>query len=311
MKKTDFPSEVVATFHDLMKMEHYAVGFNFLPRHSIHSILSGKHGSKLRGRGLDFDEVRNYVPGDDVRNIDWKVTARTKKTHVKVFHEEKERPALIVVDQSNSMFFGSQHKLKSVVAAELAAIAGFRVLKSGDRIGGLVISNDEVEFVRPQRNRAAFMHFLQLIAKKNLKLAQETQKTGFSKRISDTLARVHQLVTHDFLVIVISDFVHYDEEVIKNLVKFSQHNDLIVMKVNDNMELDIPNEKLIITDGEKQIPLEGNKQQVKSKMKEYSIKKHDEFEDKMKAFNIPVLKINTEEPSQQQLRKLIGGSIKR
>ena len=118
-------------------MESMAWGFSFQARkQKVKSILGGKHSSKLRGRGLDFEEVRTYVPGDDIRNIDWKVTARTQKTHSKGFSEEKEKPALIVVDQSKSMFFGSVKRTKSVVAAELAALAAFRILKEGDRVGG-------------------------------------------------------------------------------------------------------------------------------------------------------------------------------
>jgi len=122
-------------------MEHLSRGFSLLAsKQKVRSLLGGKHASKLRGRGLDFEEVRNYVPGDDIRNIDWKVTARTQKTHSRVYSEEKEKPTLIVVDQSKSMFFGSQKRTKSVVAAELAALTAFKILKEGDRVGGIVFA---------------------------------------------------------------------------------------------------------------------------------------------------------------------------
>ena len=135
---------IFVTLQDLLAKEHSAQGFSFLAKkQKVRSVLGGKHASKLRGRGLDFEEVRNYVAGDDIRNIDWKVTARTQKTHSRVYSEEKEKPTLIVVDQSKSMFFGSQHKMKSVVAAELAALASFRILKEGDRVGGIVFADDQ------------------------------------------------------------------------------------------------------------------------------------------------------------------------
>ena len=118
------PSEIAINLSDLAKLEHLVTGFSLLPRQAVHSVLSGKHASKLRGRGLDFSEVRKYVHGDDIRNIDWKVTARTRVTHTKVFNEEKERPTFVIVDQSSSMFFASQGSVKSVLAAQLAAIAG-------------------------------------------------------------------------------------------------------------------------------------------------------------------------------------------
>ena len=111
---TKTPPEIAIELTDLTRLEHLVNDFNLLPKQAVHSALAGKHASKLRGRGLDFSEVRKYVHGDDIRNIDWKVTARTKVTHTKVFNEEKERPAFLIVDQSSSMFFASQGTVKSV-----------------------------------------------------------------------------------------------------------------------------------------------------------------------------------------------------
>ncbi len=105
-------------------------------------MLNGRHASRLRGRGLNFEELRGYLPGDDVRAIDWKVTARTGEPHVRVMTEERDRPALIVVDQRMSMFFGSQLNMKAVTAAEAAALAAFRILDQGDRVGGIVFGDD-------------------------------------------------------------------------------------------------------------------------------------------------------------------------
>ena len=89
----------------------------------MHSILAGRHASRLRGRGLNFEEIRRYLPGDDTRNMDWKVTARMRKPHVRVYTEERDRPCLLVVDQRQSMFFGTRRCMKSVAAAEVAALA--------------------------------------------------------------------------------------------------------------------------------------------------------------------------------------------
>src|SRR5687768_705876 len=97
IQPSKYPPEVVATLEDLMKYEYLIQSGNLLPAHPVYSILAGRHASKLRGRGLDFEEVRLYVPGDDIRNIDWRVTARTGQTHSKVFNEEKERPTFLVV----------------------------------------------------------------------------------------------------------------------------------------------------------------------------------------------------------------------
>ncbi|MGD8898369.1 MAG: DUF58 domain-containing protein, partial [Acidobacteriota bacterium] len=104
-----------------MALEYRAEGYSFLPRQPVHSVLAGRHASRMRGRGLNFEEIRGYLPGDDIRTIDWKVTARTREPHVRVYTEERDRPALLLVDQRQSMFFGSRRAMKSVVAAEVAA----------------------------------------------------------------------------------------------------------------------------------------------------------------------------------------------
>ena len=112
---------VTTTLDALVRLKHKAQGFTFLPRQPMHSLLAGKHASRLRGRGLNFEEIRNYFPGDDIRAMDWKATQRTGKPHVRVYTEERDRPAFVVVDQRAGMFFGSQRSMKSVTAAELAA----------------------------------------------------------------------------------------------------------------------------------------------------------------------------------------------
>ena len=99
---------------------HTLLDFHFRPRQPVHSLLAGRHASRLRGRGLAFEELRPYLPGDDIRTMDWHVTARTGKPHVRVYTEEKDRPVLLVVDQRQNMFFGSKRAMKSVAAAEAA-----------------------------------------------------------------------------------------------------------------------------------------------------------------------------------------------
>src|SRR6201991_795161 len=123
---------------------------SFLPRQPVHSLLSGRFASRMRGRGLNFEEIRDYRPGDDVRSIDWKVTARLQAPHVRVFNEERDRQALLVVDQRLAMFFGSRLAMKSVTAAEAAAIAAWRVLGVGDRVGAIVFDDRGLAEFRPR-----------------------------------------------------------------------------------------------------------------------------------------------------------------
>ena len=101
------------------------------PRQPVTSVLSGRYASRLRGRGLNFEELRGYLPGDDIRHMDWKVTARTRKPHVRVYAEDKDRIVLLIVDQRQNMFFGTKERLKSVTAAKLAALAAWRAIDVG------------------------------------------------------------------------------------------------------------------------------------------------------------------------------------
>ena len=144
---------VYAELADLIALRYGARNLQIGKRKRALSVLAGPNKSNFRGRGIDFEEVRGYQPGDDIRTIDWRVTARTGSAHTKLFREERERPVLLVVDQRNSMFFGSQHCFKSVLAAQLASLLAWSALNNGDRVGGLVFNDNQHREFRPRRSR--------------------------------------------------------------------------------------------------------------------------------------------------------------
>ena len=302
-----YPQDVFVSLQNLLKMEHVASGFSFLAKkQKVRSILGGKHASKLRGRGLDFEEVRNYVAGDDIRNIDWKVTARTQKTHSRVFSEEKEKPALILVDQSKSMFFGSQRRTKSVVAAELAALAAFRIQKEGDRVGGVVFADDGLDIVFPRRDKRNILRFLEKIVARNRNL-QNTQAVNFDIAQKEVFQKIRNIVTHDFLVVVISDFHRYSPNVIKNLTYISQHNDVVLFKVYDPMEREIPKTKIIAGDTKKQVVVDGSKKDIKEKFEKGFDEDYRNFEAQMKKRRIPLILTDTIRDVDEQLKEILKG----
>lgn len=304
-KASPYPQDVFVSLQDLLKMEHYARNFSFqAKKQKVRSILGGKHASKLRGRGLDFEEVRAYVAGDDIRNIDWKVTARTQKTHSKVFSEEKEKPALIVVDQSKSMFFGSQQKTKSVVAAEIAALAAFRILKEGDRVGGVVFADEGIDIIYPKRDRKNILRFLDKIVERNRQL-ELSAPVVFEEALKDTLAKIRNMVTHDFLVLIISDFQRYSPQVVKFISQTAQHNDVVLVKVYDPMEKEVPKTKLVAGDGEKQIFIDGENKKIRQNFSEGFEKDFAGFEGPMKKHRIPLLLIDTVRDVNEQLKEIL------
>src|SRR5262245_21540733 len=163
---TDAPSSDVGVYIDLehlIALEQRGRRVSLLPRQPVHSLLSGRYASRMRGRGLNFEEIRDYRTGDDVRSIDWKVTQRLQKPHVRVFNEERDRAGILVVDQRLAMFFGSKRAMKSVIAAETAALIAWRILNVSDRVGGVVFNDRDTAEVRPHRSRRTVLEFLSAI----------------------------------------------------------------------------------------------------------------------------------------------------
>lgn len=302
-----YPKDVFTSLRELLEMEQHAHTFSLLARkQKVKSILGGKHASKLRGRGLDFEEVRQYVKGDDIRNIDWKVTARTRKTHTRVFSEEKEKPVLIVIDQSKSMFFGSVRRTKSAVAAELAALVAFRILKQGDRVGGIVFADQGIDVILPKRDRRNILRLLERIVHRNREL-KNTAPGQIEGALRETMLKIRNIVTHDFLVVIISDFHRYSPEVIKFISQLSMHNDVILAKVADPMEQEIPDARFIAGDVQTQITVDGTSKKLRNSFHEGFETDYQSFQTHMKKHRIPVFTVNTTEPLDRQIKDIFKG----
>jgi uncharacterized protein (DUF58 family) len=300
-------SRVYASLHRLLALQHKASGFSFLPRQPLHSLLAGRHASKVRGRGLNFEELRSYYPGDDVRTIDWKVTARTRKPHIRVFTEERERPALLVVDQRIDMFFGTKRYMKSVTAAEAAALGAWRILQQGDRVGALVFNDTDIVEVRPHRSRRNVMRVLQTVVDMNRALRVDHDVPASPAMLNRVLENTSRLAGHDYLIVVISDFEGADDETRNLMLRLSQHNDLMGVVVHDPSATDLPpTEDLVITDGELQIELNMGQQKVRHKVAEISKSRISRVLAWQQEIQVPMLPITTEGGVAEQVRHLLG-----
>ena len=153
----DNDSRVYCSLEQLLALKQQASYIKFDARYRPAGLLAGRHRSRLRGRGMNFEELRGYRSGDSVRDIDWKASAHSRQKLVKVFTEETDRPTVLLVDQRRSLFFGSRERTKSVTAAEVAATLAWMVLDSGDRLGGVVFNNEEQTFLRPTRSSLGAM----------------------------------------------------------------------------------------------------------------------------------------------------------
>ncbi len=210
--ETGRPRGAWAGLDELIRIRYRARDFSFRPRQPVTSILAGRYASRLRGRGLDFEELRRYLPGDDIRAMEWRVTARTRQPYVRVNMEEKDRAVLLVVDQRLNMFFGARNRVKSVTAAELAALGAWRALDVGDRVGAVVFNDEKILEVRPQRSEAAVMTLLRRVLQLNHELHAESQVEPAPEKLNHALEAARRLVRHDMLVVIISDFHGVDAQ---------------------------------------------------------------------------------------------------
>ena len=290
----------------LRSLEARARALSFLPRQPARSVLNGRHASRLRGRGLNFEELRDYLPGDDVRSIDWKVTARTGKPHVRVFTEERDRPALIVVDQRMSMFFGSVLNMKSVTAAECAALAAFRILDQGDRVGGIVFGDETIAEVRPQRNRRALNSFLTALSDANRLLYAEAPPVQ-PMSLNRVLGAVARIARRDHLILVYSDFDEIDEQTHRLITGLSRHNDIVLGVVSDPMSDDVPKGlRLVVSDGVLQAEVDTGDATTHQRLADFAKGRLAEVLDWRRQLGIPVLPLTTDTDSIEQMRRLFG-----
>ena len=221
---------------------------------NLHGRMSGNYLARSKGRGMEFDEVRHYQTGDDIRAIDWRVTARTGKTHTKLFREEIERPVLIATDLSASMLFGSQLLFKSVQAAHLAALVAWHAKGRGDRIGGIVFNNELHQELKPRSRQAGVLHYLHALTQIHRQSIDNPVKdqTG-TQAFEQNCARLRQLARPGSLVYLITDGYLLSKEAIRHLSQISRHCELVVCQITDPLEHHLPESKhrfnVAITDG--------------------------------------------------------------
>jgi uncharacterized protein (DUF58 family) len=295
------------TLDDLSALETAARDFSFLPRQPVHSILTGRHASRVRGRGLAFEELRPYLPGDDIRTMDWRSTARMGKPYVRVYAEEKDRPGLVVVDQRINMFFGTRRAMKSVAAAEAAALCAWRILAVGDRVGGWVFNDERLDEVSPMRSRAAVTRLLEVVVEQNALLRADSTAKRAPARLNAALDAVARVAKHDHVVIVISDFDGHDQRTRDLLLGLSLHNDVIAMLIYDPFLFELPSAgAMVVSDGELQVELPFGAGRVRKRLSQAADARLKELLEWRSEIGVPVLPISSAEGTAEQIRKLLG-----
>ncbi len=262
---SEYPPGIYTSLADLLQTRHRASKLKLFARKPAKSLLLGETRSRFRGRGMEFEEVRHYQPGDDIRSIDWRVSARTGKTHTKLYSEERERPVYVIVDQRSTMFFGSQQRFKSVMAAEVAAYIAWAALSSSDRIGAQVFTDHQTFDVRARRNRQAVLTLLHNIQSCNQSLPlKPTAEPKLS--LADILEQTRRIIRPGSSIFIISDCHDIHQGAAKHLRLLRQHNDINIIHVNDPLEVAFPTnlstQSAIISDGENTTDIDINRGMV-------------------------------------------------
>jgi uncharacterized protein (DUF58 family) len=302
---------VYVTLRDLIRLRGQARGFTLLPRQPPGSVLVGRHASSLRGRGLNFEELRSYQDGDDVRMIDWLATARQRSPHIRVYTEERDRAVILIVDQRRSIFFGSRRAMKSVVAAKAAALAAWRVHAVGDRIAAVVFNDETANLIAPSRGLASVERVLGEIARMSGALSAGGGASN-AAMLNQALDRAARIIKHDGLVVILSDGYGADEQTRRLVTGLSQHNDVVAAFIRDPLEEQLPAiGKVVLAEGEQRLSVDTGT----ARLRDDYARSFAERRDQVAAFGrhraIPVLPLRTALDVASQIRAALAPRVRR
>ncbi len=296
------------TLENLLALRFSAAAIQPDCRSKSFSQLSGAARAHYRGRGIDFEEVRHYQPGDEPRAIDWRVTARSGRAHTKLFNEERERPTLLVVDQRASMRFGSRCCFKSVQAATVAGLLGWASLNNHDRVGGLVFDDRDHFETRPGSGHKSLLAFFQQLAAFNQRLlhsppAGEAEDTPTAvKSFHRVATQVQRIARPGMAIFIASDFSGIDSDAQAVLSQVRRHSDIIAIHISDPMEQALPALPAAwFSDGRQRLHIDlQNPSLRETYQRDYSASRR-ELADRLSAAGISMLSVSTEDNTKEAL----------
>lgn len=295
----------------LLRCRFAAQDLKLFAHQPARSLLSGGERTRFRGRGMDFEEVRLYQPGDDIRSIDWRVTARTQVAHTKIFREERERPVFMLVDQRSPLFFGSNRCFKSVLAAHLAALLSWAALANGDRLGALVFGDYDQRDVRPRRSKHAVLELLHQLQDYNHRLtspiAPELASPRSANSLQKILADARRIAKPGCALFVISDFQDMEGACEQQLFELARHTDVTLIHVYDPLERQLAsNTPLTISNGRERLQLATHDKNFQQAFTSRFDQQLDALAQTCKRLRIPLLSYATDDDIAEGLRKAFG-----
>ncbi|MCB1874928.1 MAG: DUF58 domain-containing protein [Chromatiales bacterium] len=229
---------------ELLELRHQARALGLRSHHPVNSALAGLYASVFRGQGLDFDEVREYREGDDIRNMDWKITARTNSPHLKIYREERERTVMLCVERSPYMDFGTRGTFKSIQAARAAALLGWSASQHQDRVGGLLFGEGEsgLTHFRPGRGRRSLWRLLRALTEPRVPSGEEADS------VRNLMGRLAMVTPTGSLIFIIGAFEESFEALEQGLSGLCRSHDVVLIPVDDPADRELPSMgKMIFT----------------------------------------------------------------
>lgn len=310
------PEGAYADLAQLIALRFPATQLKLWRRKRALSVLAGPNKTNFRGRGIDFEEVRAYQPGDDIRTIDWRVTARTGSAHTKLFREERERPVLLAVDQRNSQFFGSRHCFKSVLAAHLASLVAWSALSNGDRVGALVFNGQRHRDIRPRRSRKTVLAILSEITAYNHLLplpepsadSEQGRDNGVGESFADMLGNLRRVARPGSSVYMISDFHGATApRAREHLHELAQHTEITALACRDPLEQSLPRAGVYaVTDGRDRAQLATGDTALRRAFEAQATERAETLAGDLRRLGIPLLAMSTCEAPFPVLQQYYG-----
>ncbi len=294
------------TLAQLLDLQGHAGKLDLARRQPARAHLAGNHPSRFRGRGMDYQESRGYQPGDDIRNMDWRVTARSGRPHTKLFQEERERPVIFLLDLGPSLFFATRGVLKSVVAARAATLLAWAAAAKGDRIGGVLFNGGHHELKPRSRHRGVLqlIHAIVELSDPLRGLAAEPHPNG----LTEALIRLRRIVRPGSLVFCLSDFLSLDEPAADELLRLRRHNDVVILQITDPIELEPPPPAhYAISDGERYGLLDTNSRAGRAHYRDFFQQRQQRLQQLMQQRALPLLQLSTTDDVTAVLQARFGG----
>ncbi|MEX2365259.1 MAG: DUF58 domain-containing protein [Pseudohongiellaceae bacterium] len=293
------------TLEQLLDQRHAAKSLELNYQSRSRLGMAGPHISKIKGRGVDFEEFRVYQPGDDIRTIDWRVTARTGRPFIKVFREEREKPVIVGIDQSHNMFFGSKVAFKSVVAAEAAAIICWTTVDNGDRVGGVVFNDRELELIRPRRSKRSALRLLNTLANYNQALVRNYRQAlpeNADNPLLSALQQIYRITRPGSNVYLISDFQSLTDNCYDYLHQLAIHNSVTCVFIYDALEENLPVPGTYsITDGRQHSSIDTHSRPVREHYRQQFRSRVEQLVAEFNKIKVPLITLRTDQVVLEQL----------